>query len=215
MSWDADRILLAGLIEIQLPTRTLRFCDGGFVFFRGEKFQSVDPEFGGISGFDGIEETIGDEAPGAKLTFVPAKNAAAVALSQPAYQLAPIRIWMVEVDPQTGVAIDATAELLADALLDTTEIIRDRGVRELQMELIAAAERLMTVNEGNTLSARFHKSVWPGELGMDNATGVGSPVAWRVKSPPRGSSSGGGYGGGGGGNVDRGGGGYMNEVVAQ
>jgi hypothetical protein len=65
--------------------------------------------------------------------------------------------------------------------------------------MIAAADRLFTINEGNVLSSAFHQAVWPGELGLDNAIDVGTTVAWRVKAPPRGSVAGGGGAGGGGG----------------
>jgi hypothetical protein len=67
------------------------------------------------------------------------------------------------------------------------------------MMFVSRLERLFSINEGNSLSPRFHKTVWPGELGEDNATGVGVAVAWGVEGAPRGSTySGGGVPGWGG-----------------
>src|SRR3546814_9368912 len=56
-------------------------------------------------------------------------------------------------------------------------------------DLVSLAERLFELNIGNSLNSAWHKSVWPGELGHDNATGLSIPVAWGVESP---RSSGGG-----------------------
>jgi len=67
-------------------------------------------------------------------------------------------------------------------------------------------ERLLLRNSGNSLSAAWHKSIWPGETGHDQATGLKTPVAWGVAAPP-GGVSGGGYGGGGGF------GGYLQSLV--
>lgn len=61
------------------------------------------------------------------------------------------------------------------------------------MTVVSAAERLFARNTGNGLSSAFQKSVWPGDTGHDNATGLGTPIAWGVEAPP---SSGGGYSGG-------------------
>jgi hypothetical protein len=77
-------------------------------------------------------------------------------------------------------------------LLDTTMLRAGRGQRLLDMEFIAAAERLFNIYEGNVLSPAFHKSVHAGELGFDNATGVPNQIAWGIKGPPRGSVTAGG-----------------------
>lgn len=187
MPFDASRVLLAGLMKIELPDHTIRLCDGGFVYFGSEKYESADTQFGSIESIDTIEEAIGDEAPGGRMTFLPASAAAAATLSSPEYQGARIRAWLVEIDEAAGTATDS--ELVADMELDTTKLRLGRGYRKLDVEFISVAERLFNINEGNVLSPRFHKSVWPGELGFDNATGVPLTKAWGVVGPPRGSAS--------------------------
>ncbi|MFN3387434.1 MAG: hypothetical protein ACK40O_00770, partial [Allosphingosinicella sp.] len=156
-----SRIMLAGLIEITLPDRTLRLCDGGFVYFKGEKFASEDPLFGTIGEAEAVEESVGDDAPAWTMTFLPKSTAAATELSQPGHQNSHIRGWLVEVDPVTGIADEASAELVSDMLLDTTELIPGRDGRRLEVGMISWCERLFTINEGNTLNARFHKTIWP------------------------------------------------------
>src|SRR3546814_10142793 len=60
---------------------------------------------------------------------------------------------------------------------------------EVAVSVVSLAERLFELNIGNSLNSAWHKSVWPGELGHDKATGLSLPVAWGVESP---RSSGGG-----------------------
>jgi hypothetical protein len=199
--FDAPKLIITGLAEFNLPAKDIRLCDGGFVYFGANKFTSADEDFGSIEAIDAIDERAGDEAPGGSLTFLPTSTAAAATLSDPSFQGSRIRFWLARVDEATGL-MDGTPDLVFDGLLDTTSLRVGRGTRALDMEFISTAERLFQINEGNVLSPRFHKSVWAGELGFDNATGVGITVAWGVPGPPRGSvsvRSGGGGGGGGGG----------------
>lgn len=210
MSFDAPRILLAGLCQIDLPDETLRLCDGGFVYFGGEKFVSADPVFGAIGEVEMFEEMVGDEAPAGTMTFLPASAASAAELSQPSFQGSRIRFWLVRVDEETGIADEASVEMVADMLLDTTVLKFSRGQRALEIGMISVCERLFTINEGNVLSDQFHKSVWAGESGLANAIDVGMVVAWGIAAPPRGSgrvigAPGGGGSGGGGGGVSSGG----------
>jgi hypothetical protein len=191
----SDRILtLAGLCRIDLPDRTLRLCDGGQVIWGAETYRNKDAVFGTIGAIESFDEDAGDEAPDSKMTFLPASGAAAATLSHPTYQMSRIRFWLAQVDPTTGATSDASVELLADLLLDTTELVSGERIRALEMGMISAADLLFSINEGNVLASRFHKKVYPGELGFDNAVDVGVTVAWRVKSPPRGSVVGGGGG---------------------
>lgn len=221
MAFEAQKTMVAGLVEIQLPSKTLRLCDGGFVYKDGQKFESADEDFGSIESVDNLVDGVGDEAPAGRFTFLPASAAAAATLSQPSYQNSPILIWQAEVNEATGQVV-GTPELLLNALLDTTELRLSRGRRLLEMGFITASERLFLINGGNVLSPRYHKSVWPGETGLDNATGVGLSVAWGVEAPPRqynrSGAGGGGTGGmsgsassfGGGGLSDSGGDGLVN-----
>lgn len=194
-----DRILLCGLLKIELPSHTIRLCDGGFLKVGAEDYASSDQYFGTIGGLEALSEGVGDEVPGCKVTFLPDSTAAAATLSAPGMQGSRIRFWIAEVDPDTGLVI-GTPDQQADMQADRTILKIGRGSRMLEMDMVSRAERLFVKNEGNYLSPEFHKSVWPGETGEDNATGLGTSVAWGVEGPPRGSNyaiGGGGASGGG------------------
>lgn len=187
MPFEGPIIYYAWLARFELPGHTMLLCDGGQVIWGADIYRSSDEDFGTIAGVEIDEESTGDQAPGVGLTFAPSSAAAAVALSSPDYQLSAVKIWECEVDAETGEVI-GTPNLEADLQLDTTTLRLAQKSKLLDMELIPVAERLWLINEANTLSERHHKSVWPGELGMDNATGKPTNVAWGVPSAPRGSS---------------------------
>lgn len=185
--FSAMVITLAGLAKIELPARTLYLCDGGMVQWGSETYHGDDSEFGVIAAIDGLRDATSDQAPGGRLTFLPASAAAAATLSSPGYQNSRIRFYLAEVDQATGQVI-GTPDLVFDGLLDATVLrIADRR-RELDMDFIARAERLFSQNEGNMLTSRFHESIWPGEFGFANATDAQISVAWGIEAPPRGAA---------------------------
>jgi hypothetical protein len=202
MPFTGDVITAVGLAKLELPGHTILQCDGGVVDWGSDHYTAEDANFGVIHSIEEAEESIGDEAPGGKLTFLPKDAAAAATLSSPAYQNSRMRFYFAEVTRATG-AVSGTPILVGDMRLDTTTLRFPKGGRLLDIEFITSAERLMNVEDGNVLSPRFHKSVWPGELGLDNATGIELTKAWGVAGPPRGSvntgsSSSGGFAGVGG-----------------
>lgn len=191
---------LVGLCKIELPTATIRLTDGGFIQWGGEMFTSKDGVFGTIASIDELSEGIEAEVPALDMAMIPSNTAAAADLSQPGFQRSRVRFWLGEYDRDTGL-LDGDPDLLFDGQIDQTSLTAGRESRELAMTIVSTAERLFERNIGNSLSPSFHKSVWPGETGHDNATGLGAPVAWGVEAPPSTSGGyyGGGYGGSGGG----------------
>ena len=189
-----DRIALIGLIKIELPGHTVLLCDGGFITWNGETYRSADPVFGSIAAVEGMSEGQGDEIPALDLTLLPPGTTAPAELSKPGYQRSRVQFWIAEYDVDSGQIIGAPEQMF-DGQIDQTTLKVGQG-RELNMSIVSNAERLFELDIGNTLSPAFHKSVNPGELGHDNATGLSVPVAWGVEGPPRGYRGGGGSGGG-------------------
>lgn len=197
MAFAGKVLTIVGLLKIELPGRTVRLCDGAFCDFAGERYTARDDVFGAIGSIEPIGEGVGDEAPGGMISFLPATGASPAALSSAGHQNARIRGWLGEIDGKTV----TTARPLFDGLVDTTELKVGMKTLALDLTFMARAEKLFALSEGNTLSPRFHQSIWPGELGLDNANGAQISVAWGTDSPPRAvtasSSGGGGYGDGG------------------
>lgn len=187
---------LAGLVKIELPTRTVRLCDGGLVIWGAETFTAKDATFGTVGGLDGLTEGVGDEVPALSMRLIPAGDALPGDLIQPGFQTARVRFWIAEVNPATS-AVIGTPDLQFDGQLDQGTISIGKDLRDLEFTVVSMAERLFNRDEGNSLSPTFHKSVWPGETGHDQANGLTVPVAWGAEQTATTSSAfAGGFGGG-------------------
>lgn len=188
-------ISLTGLLKIELPTADVLLCDGGFFEWAGDTYLSRDPVFGVITSVEGLEEGVGDEVPALDLEFAPAEGAAISDLSQPGFQQSRVRLWVGEYNPDTGQII-GDPQLEFDGMLDQTSLRLSRSERTLATSVVPTAERMFQRNIGNSLSPGFQKTLFPGELGHDNATGLKTPTAWGVASPPTAGGGAFGYGAG-------------------
>lgn len=182
MAFTGRVLHLVALMRIELPGRTVRMCDGGFIYWGVDLYDCIDELFGTIGGAESFEEKVGDEAPGGKLSFLPPSASAGAALSNPAFQGARMRFWLGEYDPMTG-RIIGTPDLAADLSIDTATVKASRGARVVDIEFESAAKRLFMVLRGNALNDRFQQSCYPGELGMSNATGMPRSTAWGAATP--------------------------------
>lgn len=168
----ADRAIIFGAIEINLPTHDIRVLDGsGEVTFGGSTFTGEDETYGVLAAIDSLDDGVGDEAPGLGITFHPNSNAAAVDLSSPTYQGSRIRLWIGAIDTSTG-AVVADPLLYFDGEIDTVELTVGRSMRSLDFECVSGFERFFENDEGTRLSDAYHQNLWPGELGLSNVTGI-------------------------------------------
>lgn len=201
MALSDDAIWLAGLVEMQLPTGTVRISDCAAVMWGSTLYDAEHASFGTIASMDEIEEGIADELPAWSLTFHPSDDADAVTIANPAFQGARILCHLAEINPVTGSVI-GTPDLVFDGIIDVPTLRIGKSARAVDFSVVGRTDKLFLLREGNTLSSAFHNSVWPGESGFDNATGIELSVAWGTKSPPRGAGAStpwDGFGGGGGG----------------
>lgn len=199
MPFTGTVITVAGLLEIELPTKTVRLCDGAWVDWPSVgRFETIDSDFGTIDSVDAVTESIGDEAIGGTITLMPPSVTGTADLFMPTAQGGPIRGWIAEVDIATNKVIGTPTQLFA-VQVDVATVVASRSERLLNIEFIDAAEKLWMIKEGNVLSPRWHKSIWAGETGLDFVTGSPIGVPWGVSGPGRGATyigSGGSWGGG-------------------
>lgn len=177
-------IAVAGLVRLDLPGPvTVRLSDGAAVRWSGEgDFLPSHATYGAIASVESLAEGIGDEVPAMQLVLHPPSTTAAADLVQPGAQQSRVRCWVARYDSGTG-EVDGTPALLFDGFLDQARLTRGRGKFELAISVVSLLERLFELNIGNGLSPTFHKSVWPGETGEDQATGLVLQDAWGVESP--------------------------------
>jgi hypothetical protein len=187
MAFGDPSVTLAGLLQMDLPGGTVRLCDLGDTRWGGVLFSSDHATFGTVFavqiGADGLD----DVAPGGTLTLIPAGDADADDLADAAMQGSALKMWVAEIDPATGL-VTGTPEPIFDGLVDVPRLANRGGARLLDFDFISSAEAFLLRNDGNVLSDRWHQSIWPGELGLQNADGLAVQVAWGVDGAPQSGS---------------------------
>lgn len=196
MPFTGPVITAAGLLEIVLPSKTVRLCDGAWVDWPAVgRFEASDSDFGTIGGVEAVTESIGDEAVAGKLTLLPPAITPAGALFMPTAQSGSIKGYQAEVDPATNIVVGTPTRLFS-VQVDIVTIVNSRSNRTMDIDFVDAAQKLWAIAEGNVLSPRWQKQRWPGETGLDHATGSPVSVPWGISGPARGSIFGGsGFGG--------------------
>lgn len=172
------RVLLFGAVRIALPGYTVRLLDGsGALMIGGELYQGRDTTYGVLDTIDGIDESMGEDAPTISIGIIPASDAALSALVDPAVQGSEVQVMVGVVDLSTGQPV-ATPYQVFVGELDVPTITWDDKDRRLEYRVVSVAERFFQIEEGRRLSSAFHQSVWPGEKGLDYCTDVEITLAW-------------------------------------
>lgn len=186
------------LLKIALPSGDVFMSDGGVTAWDGDTYTPSDATLGSLSGVGTLNEGGGSQIPALQLNFAAPDKGAVTALSNGAIQQSRVEMRVATYDEMTG-AVIGTPDLRFVGMIDQPTI--SAAFRELSVGLTVVNEMefLFEAPNGNELSAAFHKSLYSGETGHDNATGLGVSVAWGAESPPTTSSytSSGGSGGGG------------------
>ena len=177
-----------GLLKIELPSRDVLLCDGGFITYAGDDYTAKDSVLGTIAGIEALSEGASDEIPALDITFNPPEPLAFTELTSGALQRSAVRLWLAEYDIDTN-AIVGTPDLLFLGQLDQPAIRFSRTEYTVAISCVPQAEWLFEQDTGNALSSTFQKQLYPGDLGHDNGTGLQVPVAWGVASPQSGGSA--------------------------
>ena len=180
---SADKPIIFGAVEINLPGYDIRLLDGsGIVAFGGHAYTGLDPTYGVLAAIDSLSDGVGDEAPGLNITLQPATDAAVADLASPEMQGSRVRLWLGAIDRPTGAAITSPF-LLFDGQLDVPTLKVGLRTRDLEYECVSSFEQFFFNEEGTRLSDSFHESIWPGELGFTNMTGITRTIYWGVAAP--------------------------------
>lgn len=182
------RVGLTGLLKIELPDGDVTLSDGGVTVFGGDTYRAKDATLGSWAGVSTIAEGIGDEIPALEFTFAPPGPIAVTALSVGAIQQSRVRLWIAEYNVTTG-EIVGTPELRFIGVVDQPQV--SFGFRQFTASLTSVPdlEAMFFKDTGNGLSSTFHKALYAGELGHDNASGLSIPVHWGTQSPSTGSGN--------------------------
>lgn len=178
------RMGYAGLLRIDLPGAVIvRLSDGAQIKWGADVFVPRHATYGSIGAVHSLAEGTGNEVPALQIELNPPTTASAAALVQPGAQKSRVQCWIAEVDLSTALVV-GTPPRLFDGFLDQAKLVRGAQNFSLEISVVSALEQLFELNIGNGLNPSFHKSVWPGETGEDQATGLVLQDAWGVEAPP-------------------------------
>jgi hypothetical protein len=203
---SSGRATLTGFYELGIPSGTRRLLVGSTeVSWGGQTWTGYDSSIGSLDAPDDVSEDMTGQAPNTSISInmSPAANRGDIAGQQ--VQLAPAKIYLtaLQLDGSNHVAVVPDPELLFDGFIDQATIDLDKGRDDLEYTLISAFDYFFEDSEGQRLNGQFHRSIWAGEKGLDNVTGITKKIYWGSNAPPgsvTGSSSvNDGFGGGGGG----------------
>jgi hypothetical protein len=195
---------LTWLLRLDLPSGAVFLNDGGVTTWGGNTYTAAHPVIGAFSQVSEVSEGFGSELPELEIVFAPPSNAALTPLQEAAFKRSPMRLWLAEFNPATGEVV-GTPDLRFAGRLD--RVRQQFGMRQLSIVVscVPELELLLFSDDGNGLSASFHKQVYSGESGHDQASGLVTTIAWGVE----GQNARGGFGAGGGGGF----GSEINEVA--
>lgn len=183
-----DRVLLFGSVQIDLPGYTLRLLDGsGFATFDGGTFLGIDPTFGVLAAVSELSDGAGDEAPAINVTILPPNDTAAGTLAAAAMQGSKVTVKVGAMDMATG-AVIGDPYLLFVGEIDVPFLESGAEGRTLEYEVVSVLERLFDDDEGARLVDGFHQSIWAGETGFFDVTGIEATIYWG-QTPPKGAIS--------------------------
>lgn len=208
-----SRAAATGFFEIDLPSGTRRLMIGaGEVAWGANTFKGYDGTLGTIISGDGVREDTTGEAPNTTITIAVSPDADKSQIASEDVQLSEVRIYLAALglDANQHLIAIPDPELQAVGLIDQAIIGIDTKRDEVDYRIISAFDYFFEDSEGQRLNGQFHKTVWPGELGLDNVTGVTRKVYWGTYGP---GGQGGGISSGGGGGGSWWGGGISTDIL--
>jgi uncharacterized membrane protein YgcG len=215
----SGRAVVTPLFRIGLPSGTRNLMLGSSEATWGaDTFKGYDPTLGHINSGEQMREDVSGQAPNTAVSIVPAPTATMADIASATVQLAPFQIWLSALQlnvTDKHIEVVPDPELVFDGFIDQATINLTDKRKDVDYSLISGFDHFFEDSEGQRLNGQFHRSSYPGELGLDNVTGITKKIYWGMNTPvggggstsiySGGSYSGGSYGGSGRGNYKGGG----------
>lgn len=181
-----NRAQATGFFEITLPSGTKRLMIGsGEVSYGGNIFKGHDNSIGHVASGEGVREDTSGEAPNTSLTIAVSPTADKSEIASEDVQLSSVKIYLAALglDGSDKLIAIPDPELLFDGFIDQAVISIDKGRDEVDYSIISAFDHFFEDSEGQRLNGQFHKTVWAGEKGLDNVSGVTRKIYWGTYGP--------------------------------
>ena len=169
------------LVELALPSGTVRLTDAGEVAYGGHVYRGDHPTMGALDSVSGLRDGAASTTTRVDLVVLPRSDQAAADLTDPLAQGARVRVWFGAVSPATG-ALIGEPELKFDGELDQAGFTVG-ALWSITLKCGTQAERQLEPNEDWRLNHPFHSGVWANETGLIYVTNVAKKIYWRMESP--------------------------------
>lgn len=175
------RQMIVHLVTVDLPVRTIRWTDGGFVRWAGHTYLARDPDYGALDSIGTIVDGIEEDGEPVPLSIIPPDLASLADLAAADAQGGWVTIHLGAIDRATGVLIGQPYQLFVGEL-DQPRLSSDEG-RVLEYDVLPVDARGLEVNDEQRQTHAFRQMVWPGELGDEHATEGTKETYWREDDP--------------------------------
>lgn len=171
------------LLKLALPSGDVFLSDAGVTEWEGDSYSPHHETLGSLLSVQTLSEGPGTKIEALKLAFASPGVGAVAALSNGAIQQSRALMWIAEYDLMTGEVVGIVDNRFV-GIIDQPDIRAANRSLSINLTVVNEMEFLFEKPVGNELSSTFHKSLYPGEAGHDNATGLSVPQAWGRESPP-------------------------------
>lgn len=189
----SGRAVVTPLFYIGLPSGARRLMLGSSEAKWGaDTFKGYDPTLGHINSGEQMREDVSGQAPNTAVSIVPSQSANMPDIAGAAVQLAPFQIWLSALQLNTTdqhVEVIPDPEMIFDGFIDQATVSLSDNRTDVDYSLISGFDYFFEDSEGQRLNGQFHRSSYPGELGLDNVTGITKKIYWGM-TPPTGTGGG-------------------------
>lgn len=146
-------------------------------------FTGSDPVFGTLGTASSIAERVADQAPRFNFSILPPNSTALGTLMQPSQQGSPVRVWWGLVNEDTGATIGT--EAIWTGRFDTCKANSGPNQLGAEIDTVSAFDRMFVAEEGARLNGVWHRSIWPGEAGLDYVYSAQQSIYWGSEAPAK------------------------------
>lgn len=177
---EAPRPLCFYAVKFVFPAATVRLLSGeATIAIDGDSYTGGDATYGVLAGLEAFADGVDAEAPSLRITLQPPSPSVWTTLSDPQVQGSAVTLYEGALDPTTGLVV-ADPEQIFVGEFDTVQATFERGAVTLLLDVVSVFDRFFEVNEGARLCDPWHQTYWPGELGLDQVTGITKRLPWGV-----------------------------------
>ncbi len=169
------------LFSIALAAGAVRLSSGGEISYGGNTYYPENTSYGRLDTIPAIADGADDQVPTCEVNIILPSAAAKALWTVAADQGVSAVVMMGTINRSTGVVIGV--ETLFTGEYNCPEFMVSGGEDRVVLLLTGQLGRLLEPNHERKLSPAFHKSIWPGELGLDNVTRLTRKIPWRASDP--------------------------------